>query len=503
MAEHPNGVWIWRVANLQSDYLDRLVQRNVKRVYLKVFDGKSNPMFWGFQCTPESVLRIKARGIEVFGWGYHYGTADDLAAQVTAVKQAFDAGIDGYVLDVEKEVKVPATHPNLKKLIQKLREFVPDGMLGYTSFGHPGKHPDVPWKLLDELCDLAFPQIYFEKFTFAQTNEEEVQACLEAHRALNLTKPLLPIWGSESDAHNPATAAELQTYLKRFPGSSVWRVPNAGERGEALNLDYDSGVPLVLVGGTKVNKKLPPLTHILKRRSMGPEVEMLQKALEALGYPTGGVDGDFGPNTERAVKMFQLQAGLTVDGEVGQDTWTALGGTAEIEQPGKGKLAVLADIAQTEGARHLKWNNENSEAEKYLQPFRAPMQALGQLGSAPVFYNWCAAFVTWCCRQAEIDIPVQPEGFWATMAKVDAWKYWAKKKGFWHPAEGFTPQRGDICVFEWFDGDVDLDHIGVVRGYTLGSLSIQTAEGNHGNVTDNPTRELRNIPGFIRILVND
>ena len=68
------------------------------------------------------------------------------------------------------------------------------------------------------------------------------------------------------------------------------------------------------------------------------------------------------------------------------------------------------------------------------------MRKLGHIGTAPIFYNWCAAFVTWCCREAGITIPDQPEGFWATMARVDAWKYWAVKNGFWRAANGFTPR---------------------------------------------------------------
>ena len=108
---------------------------------------------------------------------------------------------------------------------------MPSGAFGYTSFGHPGFHRKVPWQILNEFCDIALPQIYFEKFRFKPTNEEEVQACLEAHTALQLTKPILPIWGSESDSADPASASELQRYLDRFPGSSVWRLPNNGERG--------------------------------------------------------------------------------------------------------------------------------------------------------------------------------------------------------------------------------------------------------------------------------
>ena len=61
------------------------------------------------------------------------------------------------------------------------------------------------------------------------------------------------------------------------------------------------------------------LTRVLKRRSHCEDVSALQNALEARGFSTGGIDQDFGSKTERAVKAFQLKAGLTEDGQVGPD----------------------------------------------------------------------------------------------------------------------------------------------------------------------------------------
>ncbi|MER5789510.1 serine/threonine-protein kinase [Streptomyces sp. NPDC001980] len=54
----------------------------------------------------------------------------------------------------------------------------------------------------------------------------------------------------------------------------------------------------------------------------------LQCILKARGYDIGshGVDGDFGPDTLTAVKKFQKNHGLRVDGEVGVNTWGALRG---------------------------------------------------------------------------------------------------------------------------------------------------------------------------------
>ena len=53
----------------------------------------------------------------------------------------------------------------------------------------------------------------------------------------------------------------------------------------------------------------------------------IQTILKRLGYTdVGSVDGYFGPNTQKAVKQYQDDEGLSVDGIVGPKTWTKLGG---------------------------------------------------------------------------------------------------------------------------------------------------------------------------------
>lgn len=496
MSSHPHGAWIWVLSDIRSDYLNQLKACHVKRVYLKVFDGKSRPMFWSFQCSPAIIKQFQENGIEVYGWGYHYGTAN-VKDQVDAVQAALDCGLDGYVLDLEAEVENSSTHPHVEELLDQLKPLVPAGKLGYTSFGHPEFHPNVPWKMLDRYCDLALPQIYFEKFRFGATNADEVQACIQAHKNMGLTKPILPIWGSESDTANPASSGELQFYLNSFPGSSIWRVPTAGERGEAWKLDY-ADKPVQPLGSDRTDITLPTLTRILKRGSLGEDVEALQTALNALGFNAGEVDGDFGPQTEKAVRGFQQKAGLTIDGAVGPETWEALGGSATVISDSQGVLAKLADFAEAEAAKNLVWVDASSEAEKYLEIFREPMRILGQIGTAKVFYDWCGAFVFYCCRQVGIDVPIQPSGFWATMALVESWRYWAKKQGIWYAKGSTTPKRGDIVVFDWND-DGELNHVGIVRGYTPGSNLIRTSEGNRKNRSGNYERSMDDVAGFIRI----
>ena len=62
----------------------------------------------------------------------------------------------------------------------------------------------------------------------------------------------------------------------------------------------------------------------LQLGAVGDKVKELQQWLTDYGYYSGNVDGEFGADTEKAVKAFQEEAGLIVDGVVGKDTKKAM-----------------------------------------------------------------------------------------------------------------------------------------------------------------------------------
>lgn len=64
----------------------------------------------------------------------------------------------------------------------------------------------------------------------------------------------------------------------------------------------------------------PPVRDWLQKGDEGPEVAKTQQALLDKGYDPKGIDGIFGNNTEKAVKAFQKDNGLDVDGCVGPKT---------------------------------------------------------------------------------------------------------------------------------------------------------------------------------------
>ena len=79
----------------------------------------------------------------------------------------------------------------------------------------------------------------------------------------------------------------------------------------------------------------------LKKGSKGEEVRKLQQALLKRGYklPKYGADGDYGNETVSAVKAFQRDWGLKVDGIAGPDTLKMLESTPE--KPAEKKMTVV------------------------------------------------------------------------------------------------------------------------------------------------------------------
>lgn len=73
-------------------------------------------------------------------------------------------------------------------------------------------------------------------------------------------------------------------------------------------------------------KTWPELVVDVKKGASGDAVRAAQTQLNVYGHQLL-VDGEFGPQTEKAVTAFQRAHGLTVDGWVGPQTWKALVGT--------------------------------------------------------------------------------------------------------------------------------------------------------------------------------
>ena len=101
--------------------------------------------------------------------------------------------------------------------------------------------------------------------------------------------------------------------------------------GELVGIDYvntgkEASSNVISTGAAGGVEKSPSGQPTLRRGSKGDAIRELQTMLDKLGYDLGpcGIDGDFGKATEAAVRSFQSDHRLTVDGIAGPATYGEL-----------------------------------------------------------------------------------------------------------------------------------------------------------------------------------
>jgi hypothetical protein len=114
------------------------------------------------------------------------------------------------------------------------------------------------------------------------------------------------------------------------------------------------------------------------KRGLAPtrEATILQVFLSELGYEVG-VDGNFGPATEKALRKFQEDHDLIVDGVAGEKTWTTL-------------FALLPDLLAELSKKWLSQKQIDEFADGYqLEPaavrsvYKVEAGGVGFLGLKP------------------------------------------------------------------------------------------------------------------------
>lgn len=128
------------------------------------------------------------------------------------------------------------------------------------------------------------------------------------------------------------TADDLMSFTDAIDALS-WKLYYLADANEAVAVSWDK----------VANLKEPDVEWPgeLKRGSKGEEVRAMQERLEKAGYSVGkaGLDGIFGPDTEKALKEYEKSVGLAVDGIYDQIAHEKLTGNSQlIDFPGEMKI---------------------------------------------------------------------------------------------------------------------------------------------------------------------
>ncbi len=153
------GMYIWMINQCEQGDIQAIVQKavdsNLSHVLIKIADN-AFPCNQGYDMP--LVQALQAAHIQVWGWHYVYGDRPTEEADI-AIQRVQALGLDGYVIDAEKEYK--HKRQSAITFTQRLRQGLPDTPIALSSFRFPNFHRELPWNEFLAVCDIHMPQVYW------------------------------------------------------------------------------------------------------------------------------------------------------------------------------------------------------------------------------------------------------------------------------------------------------------------------------------------------------
>lgn len=204
---------------------------------------------------------------------------------------------------------------------------------------------------------------------------------------------------------------------------------------------------------------------VLTRGATGPGVRRVQEWLTFHGLKTG-IDGDFGPSTERALRAFQVGRGTASSGVMDDRTWDLLTAPlrramAPIDATGRSLNEMVCLYARqhlTERPLEIGGPNDGPWVRSYM------------LGNGGKVWQWCSGFaclvLAQACDAKGMTMPFVPSFGVPQVVRS------AKARGRYLPDGPATP--GDFFVIPTVRGS--WCHIGIVLEW--GTPTFLSGEGN-------------------------
>jgi len=161
------GYYIWIVKNCENGDPDRIAalaqEANLSHVMIKVADGAfpyNIDLDNGYDYARNVVRKLQAKHIQVWGWQYIYGNFPDQEAQI-AISRILELGLDGFVINAEKEYQLPGKARAASRYMNILRSNLGNMPLALSSYRYPSYHASFPWVNFLERVDYNMPQVYW------------------------------------------------------------------------------------------------------------------------------------------------------------------------------------------------------------------------------------------------------------------------------------------------------------------------------------------------------
>jgi hypothetical protein len=304
------GMWIWELPSTDrgnvADVITQAKQYGIQTLYVKSGDGSS---MWS-QFNPTLVAELHEAGLHVCAWQYVYGNNPVLEADVGA--QAVKDGADCLVIDAETQYQ--GRYVQAQKYMGTLRAKIGSKFpVALAGFPYVDYHPTFPYSVFlgANGAQYNLPQMYWQDIG---TTVAGVYAHTYEFNEL-YQRPIFPL-GQIFDSPPTTSVKQFRSVGLAYKATGVnwWDWQSAGTT-QFSAIAAPAGPIKGFVADTTVAS--------VAKGAIGDVVVLAQEHLWNT-HERVTIDGDFGANTQAAVKKFQQAHDLPVSGIITPQTWTQL-----------------------------------------------------------------------------------------------------------------------------------------------------------------------------------
>jgi putative peptidoglycan binding protein len=306
------GMWIWYVDRSDGGDPGQIAAQarraGIGTLYIKAGDGGT---VWS-QFNRSLVGALHRSGLDVCAWQFVYGDSPVAEAKVGAT--AVRRGADCLAIDAEGDYE--GKYASADRYIRALRARIGESFpLSLAGFPYVDYHPSFPYSVFlgPEGATVDQPQMYWKAIgTTVSTVYEHTYLYnrLWGH-------PVYPL----GQTYGGAARKDIVRF-RRFAQSYGGQAPSWWDWQETSNAGWSAlAAPLAspMLGYRPVVSQ-----PLLKRGSSGDLVVWAQEHLQAAVTPGLPATGIFGKRTRAAVRAFQEEEGLPVNGALTTPTWSSL-----------------------------------------------------------------------------------------------------------------------------------------------------------------------------------
>ncbi len=140
-------------------------------------------------------------------------------------------------------------------------------------------------------------------------------------REMRASYPL--VWNRLTSSDDPYDCGYVMCKLYEIPANTEAQSQHRGTQAQQI-YQRCSGTAPATEPATEAEKESMWPPRMLRKGMSGADVTVLQALLVAHGYGMTAVNGVFGDSTDKAVRKYQTDKALTVDGVAGNETFHSL-----------------------------------------------------------------------------------------------------------------------------------------------------------------------------------